>query len=226
MGLHDGHRDRLRTRFFEQGMDSLAEHEILELLLFFVIHRQDTNELAHRLIDEFGSLAGVLDASMAELTAVKGIGTHAATLLSIAKPLCRQYLISQGRTAEPLLTTTACAFHMMPYFFGKQEEHIYLLCLDAKSRPICCRLLSVGTAISSEMPLRRAARLALDHKAVSVVLAHNHPGGDPKPSAEDIQVTASFRQMLEAMQIKLSDHIIIGSNHFVSLAETMPDILG
>ena len=218
MGVHDGHRDRLRQRFLTHGMDSLEEHEVLELLLFFCISRKDTNELAHLLLQRFGTLDAVMDASLSELTSIKGVGAHTAHLILLCKPLCRRYMISQNNDKKPLDTTDLCAKYLIPYFFGAKEEHAYLLCLDAKCRPICCRELSEGTATTTFLPFRKAAQLAMDCKAASVILAHNHPSGDTLPSSDDQRMTAVMKETLEALGIKLSDHIIISGSGYLSMA--------
>lgn len=220
MGVHDGHRIRLRSRFLTYGLDTLEEHEVLELLLFYVIHRKDTNALAHALIKRFGSLAGVMDASISELMSVDGIGEHAATLLLLSKPLCRRYLLSQNNSRQSLNSVAICAEYLKPFFFGAMEEHVFLLCLDAKSRPICCREMSEGSATATELPIRKVTQLALDSKAVSVVIAHNHPGGDSRPSPEDYNLTAQLKDTLQSMGIILSDHIIISGNDYSSMAES------
>ena len=220
MGVHDGHRSRLRGRFLAYGMDTLEDHEVLELLLFYVIQRKDTNELAHRLINHFGSLAGVMDASMSELLQVNGVGERTAELLLLCKPLCRRYVISQNDTKEVLDNVADCAKFLMPYFFGAKEEHVFLLCLDAKCRPICCRELSEGSATSTELPIRKAAQLALDSRAVSVIVAHNHPAGDPLPSPEDYRSTDQLKETLSSIGVILADHIIICGNAHCSMAQS------
>ena len=219
MGVHDGHRERLRNRFLTYGMDTLEDHEVLELLLFFVIHRHDTNELAHRLLDKFGSLPAVMDASISELTSVVGIGPHAAHLLLLCKPLCRRYMICQNNEKQTMTSADAYIPYLKPYFFGMQEEHAFLLCLDAKGKPICCRELSEGSATTTMLPIRKASQLALDCKAASVILAHNHPGGDTTPSSDDYRMTSLLKETLEALGIQLIDHVVICGNHHNSMAQ-------
>ena len=217
-GIHDGHRDRLRRRFLSYGMDALEEHEALELLLYYAIARQDTNPLAHALIKRFGSLAGVMDASLSELTQVAGIGERTATLLLMCKPLCRRYMISQNDTKQQLKTVELCAKYLTPFFFGAKEEQVFLLCLDAQCRPICCRQLSEGSATSTELPIRKVTQLALDSKAASVVLAHNHPGGTCQPSHEDYTLTKTLRETLEPLGVRLADHILFCESGHASMA--------
>lgn len=220
MGIHDGHRERLVNRFNTFGPDTLEEHEVLELFLFFVIHRKDTNAIAHELIGRFGSLAGVMDASAEELKEISGIGNKAALLLRLIKPLCRRYLISQTKDIKILQTTAACADYVRPLFFGMKEEHVFLTCLDAKCRPICCREISAGNAISSDLPIQKAAKLALESHAVSVILSHNHPCGDAEASREDYNATTLFRDAMQAVGVLLADHIIVSADSYTSMRES------
>lgn len=219
MDIHAGHRDRMRKRFLNYGMDSLEDHEVLELLLFFAISRGDVNPLAHTLINRFGSLQGVMDASFSELTSVPGVGPHTAYLIMLAKPLCRRYMLSQNDPKQPLKSVDMFIQYLIPYFFGAKEEHVFLLCLDVKGRPICCRELSQGSATSTELPIRRALQLAIDSKAVSVILAHNHPNGEAFPSREDISVTDMLRNSLQSAGVQLVDHIIFGADGHASFSQ-------
>lgn len=219
MGIHDGHRQRLTDRYLTYGLDALEDHEVLELLLFYVIHRKDTNPIAHDLIHRFGSLAAVMDASVAELMQVDGIGRKAALLLQLAKPLSRRYLISQAKDIKLLNTTSACVDYLKPHFFGAKDEHVMLLCLDAKCRLVCCREISEGSAISAELPVQKAAKLALESHAVSVILSHNHPCGDAMASSEDYHATDIFRDAMQAIGVTLADHIIIAADQYVSMRE-------
>ena len=219
MGIHDGHRERLTERYLTFGLDALEEHEVLEMLLFYVIHRKDTNPIAHDLIRRFGSLAGVMDASIKEMMEIDGIGRKAAILLQMAKPLSRRYLISQAKDISILNTTEACVDLLRPHFFGAMDEQVLILCLDAKCRLLCCRQIASGSAVSAELPIQKAAKLALESHAVSVVLSHNHPCGDATPSPEDRHATSLFRDAMQAIGVVLADHIIIAADRYVSMRE-------
>ncbi|MBQ9967841.1 MAG: hypothetical protein IJO88_03865 [Oscillospiraceae bacterium] len=220
MSIHDGHRERLTERYLTYGLDALEEHEVLEMLLFYVIHRKDTNPIAHALIRRFGSLANVMDASIKELLEIDGIGKKAAILLQLAKPMCRRYLISQAKDISKLDTLEACVDYLRPHFFGAKDEHVLLLCLDAKCRLLCCRELASGSSISTDLPIQKAAKLALESHAVSVVLAHNHPCGDAMPSPEDRHSTIMFRDAMQAIGVFPADHIIIAADRFTSMRQS------
>ena len=207
MGLHDGHRQRLLQRFLREGLDGFDEHNILELLLFYAIPRKDTNELAHRLMDDFGSLAGVLDASAQELQQVEGVGENTAGFLKLLPDLC-------------LASTEQAGRFLLPRYIGRQEETVLLTCLDGKCRVLSCTVLHKGSLNSSEVNVRKLLTAALKHNAAAVILAHNHPGGVALPSPEDLSTTARIKAALEAADIRLLDHIIVADHDFVSLADS------
>lgn len=220
MGEHDGHRDRLRKKFLDHGLDVLSDHEVLELLLFYAVPRRDTDTLARALLKEFGSIRAVLDAKPSELKRIPGIGDNAAVLLQLMTPLARRYQLSRETRSIRLATTADCGKFMMPYFFGCNLEQIYLLCLDVQCRVITCRLLEEGSQCYVNLPIRRAAEIAMDSCAASVILAHNHPAGLALPSDQDLVTTLQLEQTLRSLDIILADHIIVAGNDFVSLRES------
>ena len=217
---HSGHRQRLRSRFLTHGLDVLQDHEVLELLLFYAQPRKDTNATARLLLDHFGSIAAVLEAPLAELKAVAGIGEHAAVLLHLITPLSRRYLLSRSEKGICLTTSKDCGEYLMPYFFGATEELVYLLCLDAKCKVLACRLLQSGSVNSAAVPIRKAAEVAMACNASAVILAHNHTSGLALPSRADIEVTELLRNTLEPLEIQLVDHIIVADGEFVSMMDT------
>ena len=219
MGEHDGHRERLRKRFLAQGLENLQDHEVLELLLFYALPRRDTNNLARTLLKHFGSIAAVLEAPLPELKKVGGIGDNAAVLLHLITPLSRRYLLSRSEKGVSLTSTQACGEFLLPYFFGSTEEMVYLLCLDAKCKVLACRLLQSGNVNSATISLRKAAEIAMNSNASSVVLAHNHTSGLALPSKADMETTALLKSTLEPLGILLADHIIVAENDFVSMAD-------
>lgn len=217
MGEHDGHRERLRKQFLEHGMDAMRDYEVLELLLFYALPRRDTNPIARQLLQHFGSLSAVLEASPLELKNVAGIGENAAVLLQLIVPLARRYQLSRADMGVILNSSKACGEFLVPYFFGLTEEEIYLLCVDAKKKFLTCRLLQKGSANAVFLPVRKAVEIAMACNASAVILAHNHPGGLALPSAADYEATDILRQALAPLGIELLDHIIVSDNDFVSL---------
>ena len=219
MGLHDGHRQRLIQRFLEEDLDNFEPHNVLELLLFYANPRKDTNELAHVLIDTFGSLKGVFDAPYEELIKVAGIGPNTAALLKLVPSLTRTYYSSDARSVI-LDTSEKSGEYFLPYYIGQTEEVVRLACLDAGGKVISNQILHRGSANAAEVNMRKIVNIALRNNAMGVILAHNHPGGLPLPSEEDVATTKSIREALMPMGILLMDHIIVAGQDYVSMARS------
>ena len=219
MGLHDGHRQRLIQRFLEEDLDNFEPHNVLELLLFYAIPRKDTNELAHVLMDTFGSLKGVFDAPYEELIKVTGIGPNTAALLKLVPSLTRTYYSSDARSII-LDTSEKSGEYFLPYYIGQTEEVVRLACLDAGGKVISNQILHRGSANAAEVNLRKIVNIALRNNAMGVILAHNHPGGLPLPSEEDVATTKSIREALMPMGILLMDHIIVAGQDYVYMARS------
>lgn len=221
MSIHDGHRKRLKERFLQQGMDSFTKYQALELMLFYCIPRQDTNEVAHHLIDRFGSFSQTLDADIEELCTVKGIGLNAATFLKLLSAVARYYEDDKSHLlAEPLLTTEACGARLRPKFVGRLNETVFILCIDAKGKELCCRMVGEGGINSAGVPVRRIVEIALAAKATAVILAHNHPSGIALPSSEDISTTQRVAVALDSVDVVLADHLVFADGDFTSMVQS------
>ena len=218
--LHGGHRDRLKKRFLQQGLDGFTDIQALELLLFYSIPRQDTNPIAHRLLQRFGSLSQVLEAPPEELMQVDGIREHSAVLLNLINQMERFYLVDKARREQVLPTIEDCARYLQPYFYGRTNETVFLLCLDAKCKVLCCREVGEGSVNSAGISVRRIVETALREGATTVVLAHNHPSGIAIPSAEDIQTTRRVAAALQSVEIILADHIVVADDDYVSMVQS------
>lgn len=218
MAFQDGHRQRVKERFRKEGLDHFDERYVLELLLFYCIPRQDTKELACRLLEHFGSIVQVLDATAEELERVPGVGEGVSTFLTLRKEVERYYQIRRAAQQEICLDSMeACAAYLRPYFLHKHNEMIYLLCLDAKCKVLACKLIGEGSVNSVNVPVRRVVEIALGANASSVIMAHNHPGGIALPSADDIQITARLAQALDAVEIQFVDHFIFSNGECSSM---------
>lgn len=220
MPIHDGHRQRVKDRFCQEGLDHFEEHQVLELLLFYCIPRVDTNPLAHKLLDHFGSLTNVLEAPVEELERIPGIGHNTAVFLSLVTAAGRYYQVKCASQNTALLTVEECGKYLMPLFYGRRNEMVYMLCLDAKCKVLSCKLLGEGSVNSAGVPIRRIVETALAANATSVVLAHNHPAGFAVPSDADVQTTRRVAVALDAVEIMLLDHLVIADDDYVSMVQS------
>lgn len=218
--IHKGHRQRLKTRFLEEGLDNFSDIQVLELVLFYCIPQRDTNPIAHDLLNRFGSLSQVLEAPVEELVKVSGISENAAVLLKLITDVGRYYLVNRSQQFTVLPTLDACANYLVPHFFGRRVETVFLLCLDAKCKVLCCKEVGEGSVNSAGISIRKIVEMALGANATSVVLAHNHPSGVAIPSQEDIQTTRRLAAALHAVEIHLADHIIVADDDHISLVQS------
>lgn len=218
--IHKDHRKRVKTRFRREGLDNFDELHVLELLLFYGIPQGDTNPLAHRLLDRFGSLAQVLEAPTEELEKVPGIGEHVATLLALTRDISRYYMVNRSGQCLILKTTGDCGDYLVPWFVGRRDETVFLLCLDSKCKAICCKEVGSGSVNSASISTRKIVETALAANATSVVLAHNHPSGFAYPSNEDILTTRRVAVALDAVGVLLADHIVVAEDDYVSMVDS------
>lgn len=220
MSIHDGHRKRMKDRFREEGLDNFDEVHVLELLLFYCVPQRDTNPLAHRLLNHFGSLPQVLEAKPEELEKVEGVGENISAFLSLTTAVSRYYLVRKAMQEKILSTTEDCGKYLIPFFYGRSNETVFLLCMDAKCKVLCCKEVGEGSVNSAGVPIRRIVETALNANATTVVLAHNHPSGLALPSDEDIRTTYRVARALEAVEITLADHMIVADEDAVSLLQS------
>ena len=219
MAVHDGHRARKKAQFREFGLDPFADHEVLELLLFYAIPRIDTNPIAHRLLERFGSLDAVLSAPTEELEEVEGMGAQAATLLSLLLPVVRRGFLNPKKSGIALSSTEQLGRYFCSLFIGVRQEIFYEACLDAKGKLLRCYKLSEGSADAVMLNVRRVVENAIRSNARAVALSHNHPSGVALPSSDDNTATLMAYDALRTVGIELVDHIIVADNDFVSLRQ-------
>jgi len=202
-----------------EGIDAFEDHQVLELLLFFAIPRRDTNELAHLLLKRYGSFSAVIEADPVDLAQTEGVGEGAATLLSLVPALTRRYLVDRARHERHALTTTErAAEFLVPFMAGRANEIFYVLCLDTQCRVIVPALVEEGLPDRAHVEPRKVVEVALRHKAHSVILAHNHPTGQAKPTTADHRVTQALVAAFNAIGIAVRDHLVIAGEEWHSLA--------
>lgn len=216
---HSGRRQRVRDRYFREGLSSFEEHEVLELLLYYSIPMKDTNVLAHRLLKEYGSLANLMEADPKELMDRCKLSPITSTLITMIPPLSRRYLVSRHREKLTIDSTTKAGDYVKSLFVGYSYEVFQVILLNSKNQVNHACVIHEGTINEAAVYPRMIVEAALRHKAVSVIIAHNHPGGTKTPSSADISVTKKIRTALEAISIRLMDHIIIAGNTYTSFAE-------
>ena len=220
MGVHDGHRERLKKKLLEQGLDVFDDHNVLELLLFYSMPRIDTNPLAHELLNTFGSLEAVFEAPAEELSKVSGIGENTVTLLKLIPEVSRRYIIDKNKFDDILDSTKKAGEYLAARYMYERDEVVYIVCLDSKCKVICCKELFRGVTNTAEVSIRKIAELALAKNASSVIISHNHTSGIALPSIEDEITTKRIKAALASMGITLADHIVVADDDFVSMAES------
>ncbi|AEV68416.1 RadC family protein [Acetivibrio clariflavus] len=217
--MHEGHRKRLKMRFLKEGLDSFEPHQVLELLLFYSIPRKDTNELAHKLLERYGSLSGVFDADIKDIVKIPGIGENTAFLLNLIPHLARRYHNDKWGPKPELNSSSKAGNYAISLFAGRNYEAFFIICLDAQNRVNYSELVHEGTINEAPVYPRLLVEAAIRHKANSVILAHNHPGGTLNPSRADMEATKTICTALESISIKVIDHIIVCGDKYYSFAE-------
>ncbi len=208
--LHEGHRARVRERFINEGLEHFEGHQVLELLLFYVVKRADTNELAHRMIDAFGSLSAVLDAPAEELAKFPYMTENAVTMLKLMPELAAYYRNDKLKSICTLNSYNELFSHVRAMFMAIRCETVMLILMDSNARILKTEKLFEGSVNMTQITARLIATHALRHGAVMAVLAHNHPDGNSRPSKEDIAATLHLKRLLDGIGINLTEHLVVG----------------
>ena len=219
MGIHDGHRERLRERYKENGLKGFNDINALELLLFYALPRKDTNPLAHELLNWFGSLQAVFSASVEELKDVPGISDSSAILIKLVPDICKLARITETSKGKGITDSSLASGFLIPRFMFEESEKVIMLSLDSAKKVKACTDISSGVVNSVDLNIRLVVETALKNKASSVILAHNHPDGDTSPSREDRETTTRIRDSLKLVDIPLVDHIIVSGNDYFSFCD-------
>jgi DNA repair protein RadC len=210
----------MRQRFLAGGLDVFADHETLELLLYYAIPRRDTNPVAHALMARYGSLSAVLSAPVEDLKKVEGIGESAAILLKLAAALPGRARLNDAEQVWAMTSSEVAGNYLLERFAGEQNEVIYQLCLDRKGKLLACRRLGEGGVSSAALDVRRLVENAILTQSSAVILAHNHPSGIALPSGDDYSATERVKAALATVGVELTDHIIVADGDFVSMADS------
>lgn len=213
---HEGHRQRLRSRFKTAGLDAFLDHEVLELLLTYSIARRDTKPLAWALLKKFGTLSAVLDAQPHELAEVPGLGPETVTMIAFMRAVMKRYFMDTLQKKEMLRSPDEVVQFCRASLEGEKDEIFEVLYLSIKNTVLGCERLSSGTIDRTAVAPRKVVENALKARAAGLILVHNHPSGNATPSREDILVTEEIIRAARALDITVLDHIIIGKNEHYS----------
>lgn len=219
MSMHEGHRQRLRERFRREGLEHFAPHEVLELLLFYTRARGNVNPLAHRLLEVFGSLKGVLEAPVEQLMAVEGVGEETASLLAMTVPLFRRYEMCLCQETQKLKHFRDVESYCRALLTGLRKERFYIICINSQMKVLGQRIIAEGDLSEVLAYPRLVVETALNQNAYGVILCHNHPGGEAVPSIGDVDVTISLEALLAKLGVCLLDHVIVADGKTYSMAQ-------
>lgn len=207
--MHEGHRKRRKEWVSEYGFDNLQAHELLEIMLYYAIPRIDTNEIAHNLIDRFGSLSAVIEAPQKELCEVKGIGFSAALYLKMFSSVMRTCQIEKAGKRISIKDDASLKKYIVSLFEGKTEENLYCICVSRTQTVVSTKLIATGLVDRIEVPVAKLVKTAMMNDATSVIVAHNHPFGSLIFSHEDCRYTNEAKQALNTVGIELLDHYLV-----------------
>ncbi len=215
--IHKDHRMRLKSKFLEHGLDPLTDIQKLELMLFYAIPQKDTNPLAHALLDKFGSIKNVLKADYDQLMKIKGIKSNTATFITFLNSLLNY---TEKPFDQKVINSTALArAYAKRLYFNTDVEQFYIICLNHANEVITCELMNTGTTDQVNVQIRNITKIAIDNKCNKIIICHNHPLGMATASDEDLKFTYSIICSCMLNTIEVIDHIIVGRDKAISLAE-------
>ncbi|MBR2721464.1 MAG: RadC family protein [Clostridia bacterium] len=212
--MHENHRQRMRERFLKSDPDTFYEHELLEMLLYSAIPRGDTNEYAHLLLERFGSLRGVFEASPESLQEVRGIGPSAAVSIKLVLEMMKRYAKDLNAPVVCYDKISKIVSFLHPRFLGATSEQVHLLLFNNRMEMLDASVVSVGSVNSADVPIQDIATKALYTKASHAILAHNHPHGWALPSAEDKHVTERVRVAFDLFKVNLLEHLVFSDDGY------------
>ena len=208
----------MKERFLREGIENFEPHNVLELLLFYSIPQKDTNETAHKLIERFGSLPAVFEAPFSELIKVDGVKEHSATLIKLVPELAKRYISdSCVLTGNFLPTMDDVLKYFQAKYIGVVKETVYLLLMDNKYKVLDCIKIFEGSVNSSAITMRKLIEAAIETKASFAVLAHNHPGGIPIPSSDDIFTTHETERAFSLIGVSFLGHILVAGDKAINI---------
>jgi len=213
------HRQRIKSRYLKNGLSAFYDYEILEFVLTYAILRKDVKPVAKDLIQRFKTLSGVFDAPVQELVKIRGMGLHSAILIKLIRDCLEHYLRQHLFATDCINSPQALLRYCTASMAHCPNEQFRVIYLTAKNRVIADEILQQGTIDHIAIYPRTLAEQSLRHNAKALIFIHNHPSGDPLPSAQDRDLTRTLRAAIEPLGITVHDHIIIGKNGYYSFRE-------
>ncbi|MBQ7798427.1 MAG: RadC family protein [Clostridia bacterium] len=213
---HKGHRQRFKLKALEGGIEHWPAHEVMELILMYVIPQKDVNPLAHELIDTFGSISGVLDAGYEQLKEFKGIAHESALFLTLLPDIFLKYNASKNVDRVMMDTTHKCVSHFRNVDRVRNTENFYVFCLDNNKRLIRTFKFDSGLSSAVGVPLTDFVKQISLCNSKSIIVMHSHPSGDSNPTSADIAATKQLIASSHAVGVKFEDHIIVTDRHYYS----------
>ncbi len=215
----EGHRGRLRERFLQGGLEAFLDYEIVELLLTLGTPRKDCKDMAKIAIEKYNGLHGVLDATLDELQTIKGIGPSNAFGIKLFQAISERYAKEKIPQKVSLSSPKKVADYLRESIGREKKEHFVVLSFDTRNNILGIDTISIGILNANLVHPRETFETAIHHHAASIIIAHNHPSGNPNPSDEDIKITVKLFEAGKLLDIHVLDHIIIGRNTFYSFKE-------
>lgn len=215
--LHTGHRERLKNQYLQNGINSMTDIQQLELLLFYAIPQKDTNPIAHKLLDKFGNIKNVLNASVRDLCSVEGIKESSATFLKLVSHMTN--VCSKPRERELINTTKLAREYCEKFYVGINLEQFHVVCLSKDNKVIGSKMIKSGTTDEIKVDIRDITEFAISINCNKIIVSHNHPEGKGEMSDEDFRFTYSLLCSCLLNSISLLDHIIVGTDKNFSFAE-------
>lgn len=216
----EGHRERVKAAYRKHGLEIMPDHNVLELLLFYAIPRKDVKPIAYNLMNRFKTLENVFNADMDTLKTVDGVGENAAILISLIKDVNARISESQNNDVKNLDSSEKSKAYAQNLLRHCEYEKVIIICLDNNCRVIDHHTVSEGTVNCSVVNHKKIVECVIRDKAASLIIAHNHPHGNPTPSTEDINFTVEILNLLRKIQVDLNDHIIVGNKSTLSMRTT------
>ena len=220
-GIHDGHRNRVKKRFVESGLDNFFDHQVLELMLFYGIPRKDTNIIAHKLLDSFGSFSAVLDAPLDSLQEC-GLSYNCAVMLKLIPSVCSRYYgdkYKKNSGNQDFASENEILGQILPSFIENKDEQLFAVFNDARGKMLFKGTVSTGIAFSSDVSVKKLMRLCVQHKAKGVILAHNHMNGVAQPSQKEIDLISTVKVSLRSIGIILLEYFIVADMKCIPMSE-------